>query len=107
MSEKQEFIIILEPHRPISTNNFTKAETKAIQEHFSYLQQFLEKETIVLVGRCNDTTFGIVIIEANSFEGARKIMKNDPAVKLGFFRSNLALSNRSAKTITLGNFLIY
>lgn len=47
---------------------------------------------VLLAGRTQNTdysSFGIVIFNAETIEGAREIMLNDPAVKNNVFRAEL------------------
>ncbi len=52
--------------------------------HFEYLQDLMAKGVVILAGRTlnkDQSSFGIIIINAESDEEARRTMQNDPAVK--------------------------
>lgn len=51
-----------------------------------------EEGAVLLAGRALNTdpsSFGIVILEAESEEAARELVQNDPAVKASVFRAEL------------------
>jgi len=89
VSKKREFIIKLEPPRPNFNENTTEEEKRIIGEHFTYLQTLLDEGTLVFAGRCDDATFGLIILESDSLENAKQVMKNDPAVKAGVFSAEI------------------
>ncbi len=67
-------------------------ETKVVAEHFSYLQDLMEKGILILAGRTqnNDySSFGITIFNAESEEHARRIVHDDPVVKNRVMRAEL------------------
>lgn len=68
------------------------AEMAIVEQHFSYVQALAEQGTVLLAGRTqnnDESTFGIVILEADSEAAARDIMNADPAVVHGLMRSKL------------------
>jgi uncharacterized protein YciI len=67
-------------------------EAQVVSEHYQYLNQLAVIGTLVLAGRTNtddDKTFGLVIIEADSEDDARRIMGNDPAIQEGIMNAEL------------------
>lgn len=83
-NEKKQFIYVLKliPYL-LDENNWTEREEKIVNKHFVELQELLKEGKLVLAGRTlnmDEKTFGIVILEVDSEEEARTIMKNDPAV---------------------------
>lgn len=65
---------------------WTPEKNKIVQDHFVRLQKMLSDRTLILAGRTQvelDKTIGIVIYEADSFDEAKTIAENDPAVKAG------------------------
>lgn len=83
-NEKKQFIYVLKliPYL-LDENNWTEREEKIVNKHFVELQELLREGKLVLAGRTlnmDEKTFGIVILEVDSEEEARTIMKNDPAV---------------------------
>ena len=65
--------------------NWTGADNAAVGRHFRRLQQLHREGKVILVGKTQDdadeSQFGIVILEVNSEEEARKIMEEDDAVR--------------------------
>ena len=62
----------------------TPEEARVVGAHLSYLKKLAEEGVVVLAGRTqtnDETTFGIVILNAADESAARAVMDNDPAVK--------------------------
>lgn len=89
MPQTREFIIMLQPPRSDFNETSTEEEDKIITKHFDYLKRLLAKGALKLAGRCDDATFGLVIIETESLEKANQIMANDPAVQAGIFTAQI------------------
>ena len=73
------------------TKGSTEVESRIISEHFNYLKRLTE-DVVILAGRTQNTdysSFGIVLLRAETIEAAREIMLNDPAVKNKVFRAEL------------------
>jgi uncharacterized protein YciI len=88
-----QFLYRIQPVRSeVLTGDSTEYESQIIKEHFSYLKQLTEDAVVFLAGRTTNTdtsSFGIVILNAESEAVARQIMNNDPAVKNRVFRAEL------------------
>ena len=88
-----QFLYRIQPVRPEAlTGGFTEDEKRMISEHFEYLKRLTEKGTVLLAGRTTNTdnsSFGIVVLYADSGEAARKIVESDPAVANRVFRAEL------------------
>ena len=70
----------------------TPEEDAIVSEHFQYLHALTAQGIVLLAGRTlhtDETSHGLVVLEANSEEDARTLMENDPAVKAGIFRAEL------------------
>lgn len=70
----------------------TPAEQGITAEHFAYLTNLHEKGVVIFVGRTLTTdehTMGLAVFRADSEDGAREIMNNDPAVKKGLMTATL------------------
>jgi uncharacterized protein YciI len=70
----------------------TDQESQTVEEHFSYLKDLTEQGAVILAGRTQNTdqsSFGIVIFQAESTEHARRIVENDPAVRARVMRAEL------------------
>jgi uncharacterized protein YciI len=59
----------------------TPSEAKTMEDHFQYLKKLTEEKMVILAGPVLTKEFGIVVLEAEGEQSARKIMENDPAVK--------------------------
>lgn len=84
-----QFAYLLTPSRPTLLQDMTEAESAKVNEHFEYLKRMLAAGELILAGRCDDATFGIVVFSASSPEVARARMENDPAVVAGVMRAKL------------------
>lgn len=92
-SRKQQFIYILKLiPRLLDARNWTNKEEQIVEEHFKNLEKLLSEQKLLLAGKTeglDENTFGIVILETESEEEARKIMEDDPAVKKGIMKARL------------------
>ena len=74
------------------TKGANESESRIISDHFNYLKQLTENGVVILAGRTQTTdysSFGIVLLKAETIEAARQIMLDDPAVKNSVFRAEL------------------
>lgn len=74
------------------TKGANEVEKRIISEHFDYLERLTETGVVILAGRTQNTdysSFGIVLLKAETVEAAREIMLNDPGVKNHVFRAEL------------------
>jgi uncharacterized protein YciI len=87
MSDVTQYLYKIQPTRlGMLTQGPTPEEAATVAQHFAYLKGLAEQGVVVLAGRTlntDESTFGIVILNASSDEAARVIMNNDPAVKNG------------------------
>jgi len=90
---KHQFIYILKLYpRFLENINWTTREENIVEEHFKNLEKLLEERKLILAGKTeglDKNTFGIVILETESEEEARKIMEEDPAVRKGIMAAKL------------------
>ncbi len=90
---RDQFLIRLQPvPRLVKAENWTDKDNQIVADHFLRLQQLLADGTLILAGRTlneGETMFGIVILEAESEEEARRLMNEDPAVKKGVMTASL------------------
>jgi uncharacterized protein YciI len=78
-----QYIYVLKPTRLGMLIESTPEEDEIVGRHFDHLKALNEQGVMILVGRTlntDDTTFGIVIFEAEDESAARQIMESDPAV---------------------------
>lgn len=83
MSEKQHFVYQIRATRPGFGPEMTLEERKAMSDHAEYLARLLEEGKLVLAGPCLDFAFGLAVLEVESEEAARQIMRSDPSVSSG------------------------
>ena len=93
MPDVTQYLYTIHPTRlEMLTNGPTPEEAEIVSQHFSYLEGLTERGVVVLAGRTQNTdesSFGIVIFNAQSEEAAHEVMENDPAVKNGVMRAKL------------------
>ncbi len=86
-----EFIISLEPARDGMVDSPTPEEAEAVQRHFEYLKRLTDEGMVILAGRTTEPPFvGIVVLDADSREGAEAIMAEDPAIIAGVFAGRVS-----------------
>jgi len=90
---KLQFIYVLKLiPRLLDQASWTEAEKTIVQIHFERLQSLQEEGKVILAGRTlnmDPTGFGLVILEVDSEEEARQLMKQDPTVKEGMMTAQL------------------
>src|SRR5712691_3990459 len=70
----------------------TPEEARVVGAHLNYLKKLAEEGGVVLAGRTqtnDDTTFGIVILNAADESASRAVMQNDPAVNGSVMHASL------------------
>ena len=78
--------------REMLTEGPTIDEEQVIDAHFEFLQKLTGQGIVLLAGRTlnNDpSSFGIIILQAESEKAARQLMLSDPAVSNGVMRAEL------------------
>jgi len=88
-----QYLYKIVPVRPeMLTEGLNEFEKKTMTDHFERLQSLMANGVVILAGRTQNTdysSFGIVIINADSEEEARRIMHEDPGVKNKVVRGEL------------------
>lgn len=88
-----QYLYRIQPTRPaMLTDGPTPEEQRIVGEHFHYLQGLTEQGIVVLAGRTlntDESSFGIVIFNAESDEEASAITERDPAVRQGVMRAEV------------------
>jgi uncharacterized protein len=89
----KQWIYVLKVTRlEMLTEGATPEEDRIVGQHFAYLQDLTEGGVVILMGRTqnnDETTFGIVIFEAEDEPTARSVMQSDPAVRNGVMTATL------------------
>ena len=92
MTRQPQFLYTVQPTRPGFLEASTEEEDRIVSEHFQYLQAMTAQGTCLLAGRTLNTdpsSFGLVILQAESEDRARELMEGDPAVRAGVFQARL------------------
>ncbi len=84
MSTKS-FVVMLRP-----APKFGAPETnEVVEKHFQYLKDLHSEGKVRMAGRFSDVLIGLVMIQADTKEGAWRIVNEDPAVKAKVFHAEL------------------
>ena len=93
MDETQQFLYRIRPTRTgMLSEGATEEEARTLSAHFEYLKDLQKRGALILAGRTlntDESSFGIVIFNAESEERARMIMESDPAVCQGVMQAEL------------------
>ena len=88
-----QFLYRIQPKRlEMLTEGPSPDEASVLSQHTAYLSELTEQGVVLLAGRTqntDDSSFGIVILQAESFNSAKAIMESDPAVRDGVMHSEL------------------
>jgi uncharacterized protein YciI len=71
---------------------WTQADNDAVSRHFTRLADGVKTGQVIFAGKTTeplDTTFGLVVFEAESEAAARRFMESDPAVVAGVMSATL------------------
>ncbi|MEM7480903.1 MAG: YciI family protein [Acidobacteriota bacterium] len=89
----KQFLYVLKPTRPAMLKEGpTATEAASGERHVAYLRDLVDKGQVLLFGRTqenDDSTFGLVVFEADGEAAARAIMEGDPAVAEGLMTARL------------------
>jgi len=83
------YLIKYKPPRETFADDATPEESAIIENHYDYLKNLLADGALLMAGRTEDASFGIVLIETEGEELALQIMHNDPAVAGNVFSGEL------------------
>ena len=82
------FLYRLNPPRPSFPADMTPAEGAAMQSHFGYWAEQMQRGAVLVVGPVPDPkgTYGIGVLTVDDEAQARSLCENDPVIasKLGF-----------------------
>jgi uncharacterized protein YciI len=91
--EARQFIYFLGPMRlEMLTKGPTAEEARVQTEHGNYLEGLAARGVVMLAGRTtnnDETTLGIVIVNAPDEAAARQVMERDPFVKSSLMTATL------------------
>ena len=85
MTNKNHFYIVIKPYRQDFLTNPKAEEDDIMSDHFHYLKSLLEQKKLFLAGPTliPEDPFGIIILEVETEEEAKKLLENDPSIRLG------------------------
>lgn len=93
MTERQQYIYVLRPvEHLLVAEHWTEKEEAITRRHFARLERMLAEGRLILAGKTgglDETTFGIVVFEADSLDEARETMASDPGVAEGIMTAEL------------------
>jgi uncharacterized protein len=78
-----EWLCIIRPPRATFMEDATPEELEIMGEHFEYLKSLLEAGKLILAGPSLEPAFGVIVLEAESEEEARRLVEADPSVAAG------------------------
>jgi uncharacterized protein YciI len=78
-----EWLCIIRPPRATFMEDASPEEQEIMQRHFEYLKSLLEAGKLILAGPSLEPPFGIIVLEADSEEEARRLIAADPSVAAG------------------------
>jgi len=83
--KKNHFYTVIKPYRQDFLTNPKAEEDDIMSDHFHYLKSLLEQKKLFLAGPTliPEDPFGIIILEVETEEEAKKLLENDPSVRLG------------------------
>jgi uncharacterized protein YciI len=77
----------------MTVKGLTPEQTQIMQERLDHLKSLSDEALIVFAGRTltnDETTFGIVMLRADSDAAAREIQSRDPGIQKGLFKATLS-----------------
>lgn len=83
MTENNHYYVIIKLYRQDFLTNPNENEDKIMEDHFYYLKSLLKQKKLFLAGPTliTEDPFGVIILEVNTEEEAKKLIENDPSVK--------------------------
>ncbi len=88
---KKQFVIVLRLQPKYQDDkNWTEADNQTVQRHFAKLQQLQKDGKLILAGRTLvKESMGVVVLEVETENEARKVMEDDDAVKAGIMSAEV------------------
>ena len=77
------WLYILRPPRQTFSDDMTEEEREITHAHVAYLQGLLDEGKLVLAGPALSPLFGVVVLEADDEDEAKRIALADPFVSSG------------------------
>lgn len=86
MTGHNAYMVIIKSDGKDFANTMTEEEKTIFIDHFTYLNQLLERGILVLAGPTLDDSGGYIFLKTKSLEEAKLIMREDPSVKSGIVK---------------------
>jgi len=88
MIKTNHYYAIIKPYRQDFITNPRENEDKIMQDHFFYLKSLMKQEKLFFAGPTliPEDPFGVIILEAETAEEAKNLLKKDPSIKAGIQR---------------------
>ena len=83
MGPVSEWLCIIRPPRQTFMQDASPEEQEVMSRHFEYLKGLLADGKLILAGPSLDVAFGIIVLEAETEEEARRLIEADPSVAEG------------------------
>ena len=83
MGPVSEWLCVIRPPRVTFMEDATPEEQEIMRKHFEYLKSLLEVGKLILAGPSLEQPFGIIVLEAESEDEARRLVAADPSVAAG------------------------
>lgn len=82
MTKRNHFFAIIRPYRKDFITNPNEQEDKVMSDHFHYLKLLLKQKKLLLAGPTltPEDPYGIIILETETEDEAKKLLENDPSV---------------------------
>jgi uncharacterized protein YciI len=78
-----EWLCVIRPPRATFVEDMSPREAEIMERHFEYLKSLLKAGKLILAGPSLDPPFGIIVLEAESEDEARRLIEADPSVAAG------------------------
>jgi uncharacterized protein YciI len=79
MEPVSEWLCVIRPARATFMEDASPAEREIMREHFEYLKGLLEEGKLILAGPSPaEPPFGVIVLEADSEDEARRLVAADP-----------------------------
>ena len=81
---KKYFLLKLNPCRPDFAQTMTEEEKSLMQQHVSYLKEYMQQGLMLIFGPVLDPNgvFGLEIISVDSEDQVIRLIENDPASRI-------------------------
>ncbi|MFW9940954.1 MAG: YciI family protein [Candidatus Thorarchaeota archaeon] len=88
MIKNNHYYAIIKPYRQDFITNPKENEDKIMKDHFYYLKSLMKQKKLFFAGPTliPEDPFGVIILEVETAEEAKNLLKNDPSIIAGIQR---------------------